>query len=148
MVSLLNKRTFHVRSSAYSFYLMICLYGGIVYIWFNVVTTLPSVIKMSGLLVHGIHFYITWQSYFSHHVQHRIKVLWCDLQGQWYLRDNNGNEYIAFLQKKESICTFYLTLLHFQTLPALQSTTIIIVPDSLSKEELRRLRCLLWWEVK
>ncbi len=75
-----------------------------------------------------------------------IVNFWQTSSGLWSLQDRQGRILSANLQG-DSICTLYFVLLNFR-LSRWQRRSVIILPDAIHQDDLRRLRVLLRMRVK
>lgn len=138
--------TYHFRvQRSYQFTYLFLLFYGLAYI---VLCYLPLSleIKSVALLVHTIQSYLIWQYQIqSQHPDAIVKLCYLQTTAQWYVCSRTGDESGAQLQPG-SVCMYYLTVLHFKLMPSNQRTTLILFLDSLSAQESRQLRRLLWWK--
>lgn len=134
---------FHRRASFQLLILMLMLYAGACLMW---LLQFPLKLELQGvgLVFHWIHFYLLWHYHIGLNSTQSISQFWHTPDKGWYLQDRASTQYPARLQLN-SVCTRYYSILSFQLIPTGQTKTLVLVPDSLTPQENKQLRQLIWW---
>lgn len=131
---------FELKPSAILAALLLILHGGAIIILFWI--SWPFWIKSSLILICIGDFILQWQRHARLSNKSSVTHFWLESNGTWNLQYQDGKVAMGVLQG-DSVCTVYFVLLNFKIENKRWRTSIIILPDAMHKDNLRRLRVLL-----
>lgn len=131
---------FEVKSSWWLTIIYLFIHLGAMVVLFFLALPLPIQGAMLGLCVLSLVFCLYRQAWRLS--KQSIVKFWYTGERHWNLQDRQGQELSARL-KGDSICTLHFVLLNFSIKSRWRSCSVIILPDAMQPDDLRRLRVLL-----